>query len=90
MFIRLACAGLALSRIGVPVCACSIDPCEVVRRVACDAYLLVFSSVYKNDNWYNKEPQKTNLNRIHKIDRLDKKYKKGLLQLENKAIQMCW
>ena len=45
MFIRLACAGLALSRIGTPVCACSIDPCEVVRRVACDAYLLVFSRV---------------------------------------------
>ena len=44
-FIRLACAGLALSRIGVPVCACSVDPCEVVRRVACDAYLLVFSRV---------------------------------------------
>ena len=37
--------GLALSRIGVPVCACSVDPCEILRRVACDAYLPVFDRV---------------------------------------------
>ena len=45
---RLACKGLALLRIGIPVCTCGVDPCKVLRQVACyDAFLLVFSCVAK-------------------------------------------